>query len=58
MTDDQVIEAMLTMGGNFMQRLALAYRAADLENRLRIRTAFADKWAEYAELARLRQVNP
>jgi hypothetical protein len=53
-TNEAVIETMLTLGGNFIQHLARAYRAADAENQARIRVAFADEWERYVELATLR----
>lgn len=50
-TDYDVIDAMLLLGGNFIQHLARAYRAADAENQHRLKAAFADEWRRYADLA-------
>ena len=49
-SDYNTITAMETRGGNFVQKLAAAYVAADDDNRARIRTAFSDLWAKYRKL--------
>jgi hypothetical protein len=54
MTDYDVAEAMLTMGGSFMRYLALAFRAADAVNQRRIKDTFAEEWRQYHKLAVLR----
>jgi len=54
MTDHEIIDAMLTLGGNFVRHLALAFQAADTINQQRIKDAFADEWRQYHELAMLR----
>ena len=51
MNDHDVIRAMLTYGGNFIQHLAAAWQAADAMNQYRIKTAFDREWRHYAELA-------
>lgn len=50
--DHVVIEAMRSLGGSFIRRLADAYCAADDENRRRLRQTFADEWQKYDDLAR------
>lgn len=54
MTDREVIDAMLMLGGNFIRHLALAFRAADAVNQQRLKAAFAKEWRHYHELAELR----
>ena len=53
-TDQEIVVAMLTMGGNFIHHLAQAFCAADATNQQRIKDAFADEWGHYHELALLR----
>lgn len=48
----KVIEAMETMGGGFVSRLAMAWMRADDDNHERLRSAFPEYWEQYAELAR------
>jgi hypothetical protein len=55
MTDHDVVDAMLAFGGNFIHHLALAFQTADAINQQRIKTAFADEWRQYDELALLRE---
>lgn len=54
-TEYGVTEAMLNYGGGFVRKLAEAYRAADKDNRTRLRTAFPEYWQQYAELARMKR---
>lgn len=54
-SDREVIRAMELMGGSFASHLAIACLYADDENLARIKTAFADLWAHYAELAKMRE---
>ena len=49
-SDYNTITAMQERGGNFVQKLAAAYIAADDDNRARIRTAFSDIWARYCKM--------
>lgn len=50
-TDHEVIDAMLALGGNFIQHLARAFMAADPVNQQRLKDAFADEWRRYTDLA-------
>ena len=52
MTDEDIVVAMETFGGSFVQALAHAFRCADFTNQARLRTAFADVWEKYRELAK------
>ena len=56
-SDDRVLEAMTRYGGSFAVALAEACRRADPRNFLTIKSAFADLFAEYEELAALKQQN-
>jgi hypothetical protein len=49
-SDYNTIAAMETHGGNFVQKLAAAYIAADDNNRQIIRSAFAGIWARYRKM--------
>ena len=51
MTDWDVVEAMRTYGGSFVQALAVCYQRADVENQHRLRDAFPEIWVEYQQLA-------
>jgi hypothetical protein len=52
-TDYQIVEAMIALGGSFVQHLGRAWRCADAHNRERLRNTFADYWETYKELATL-----
>lgn len=55
-TDDEIIEAMVTYGGSFAQAIGRAFQCADPNNRARIKAAFGfDLWPRYAELVQLRR---
>ena len=54
MTDAQVLDAMETLGGNFIRHLARAFVAADPVNQERLKAAFEAEWRRYAELAAIR----
>ena len=54
MTDEQIVAAMVSLGGSFVQRLGLLYGWADAENRARIKAAWPEYWREYEELAALK----
>ncbi len=43
-------EAMLTLGGGFVNALAHAARAADAGNLLKIKQTWPEYWQEYKEL--------
>ena len=47
MTDQDVIDTMLAIGGNFIRHIARAYLAADPVNQARLRAAYAAEWQEY-----------
>ena len=49
--DNVILESMLEHGGSFAKAIALAARAADSENYLRLRVAFPDLWERYATYA-------
>jgi hypothetical protein len=53
MTDDEIVGAMATFGGSFVRQLAKLFQLADDHNRAKLKTAFADYWDEYADIARL-----
>jgi hypothetical protein len=48
-TDYDIVNAMARFGGSFVRNLAAAYHSADPVNSLRLKAAFPDIWAEYAE---------
>ena len=50
--DDQVTDAMMRFGGGFISRLGQLFRYADPVNQARLKAAFPDYWAQFAELAR------
>ena len=49
--DYAVMEMMRRYGGSFVQRLADAFRAADLQNQRRLKAAFPEYWATYKAMA-------
>jgi len=49
-SDYNTLAAMEKFGGNFVQKLAAAYIAADDDNRTIIRSAFAAIWARYRKM--------
>jgi hypothetical protein len=55
MTDYQIVDAMLTYGGSFVQSLAQAWRCADAQNQARLKAAFPDYWDHYRELAEMQE---
>lgn len=52
MTDHEITEAMMALGGSFVSQLGRLFRLADDDNRRRLKAAFPEYWAEYAEFAR------
>lgn len=46
-----ISEAMIQIGGSFIQHLGRALRAADPTNRVRIREAFPEYWTTYRKVA-------
>jgi hypothetical protein len=55
MTDYEIVAAMDAFGGGFARAIAAAWYKADPENQPRLKAAFPDLWAKYAELAELRK---
>lgn len=53
-TDYAVVHAMKHFGGGFVQTLAALCDRADPDNLARIKAAWPDYWAEYAEIARMK----
>jgi hypothetical protein len=49
--EQATISFMKRYGGSFVQALAEAYICADMQNRARIRSAFADYWDRYSAMA-------
>jgi hypothetical protein len=56
MTEHEIVAAMDAFGGSFARALAAAWRMADPDNQRRLKEAFPDLWAEYAELAERQRV--
>jgi hypothetical protein len=56
-TESEIISAMRTFGGSFVERLAEAFQFADDVNRARLRVAFPEVWSQYEELATMRKRN-
>lgn len=52
-SDYEVLKAMRCFGGSFIRALAEAISTADEINRQKLKDAFPEYWAQYAELARL-----
>jgi hypothetical protein len=50
-TKEEILQAMSTYGGSFVQALAEAWRKADAVNELKLRTAFSNYYKEYGEFA-------
>jgi hypothetical protein len=51
-SDVQIIAAMERFGGGFVKALAAAAGKADPQNLDRLKLAWPEYWAEYAEMAR------
>lgn len=51
-TDYAVIRTMEMFGGGFVQTLAQLCHRADPDNLARIKAAWPEYWAEYAEVAK------
>lgn len=47
-----VLDAMESHGGSFVSRLAVAWKAADLNNRIKLMAAFPEYWDIYTEMAK------
>lgn len=52
-TDYAVVCAMERFGGSFVRALAQCFTCADPTNIAKLKAAFPEYWAEYAETARL-----
>ena len=50
-TDDEILTAMESHGGSFVQSLAQCCRRAGAINLAKLRAAFPEYWNEYAEVA-------
>ena len=55
LSDDEILTAMEILGGSFVAALAKAWRRADEGNQAKLRAAFPEYWAHYAELAARRK---
>ena len=51
MTDQEIIEAMQSRGGSFVQALGRAAAHADSDNLKLLKAAFAHYWRHYADVA-------
>jgi hypothetical protein len=49
-SDYEILTAMTTYGGGFVNALAHAARKADLDNLRRIKAAFPEYWQQYAAM--------
>jgi hypothetical protein len=54
-TDYEIVQAMERFGGGFVRALALAFTAADPVNTAKLKAAFPEIWAEYAEHVRMQR---
>lgn len=45
--DFKIVTAMETYGGNFVQKLAQAFKAADSTNFQKLKDAFPEYWEKY-----------
>lgn len=54
MSDFEITEAMIRLGGGFVSGLGQLFRHADSDNQRRLRNAFPEYWKTYAELAAMR----
>ncbi len=54
MTDHQIADAMIVYGGSFVQAFGRALVVADAHNLARLRAAFPELFAQYAEVVQLR----
>jgi hypothetical protein len=52
-TDYDIVNAMDRFGGSFVRNLAACCHTADPVNFLKLKAAFPDVWAEYAELVQM-----
>ena len=55
MTDYQIVQTMRILGGSFARTLADLFDRADDDNQRRIKATWPELWAEYTELAKMRQ---
>jgi hypothetical protein len=54
-TDYEIVRAMDLFGGSFVRALSLCFVTADEDNRRRLKAAFPEIWAEYAEHVRMQR---
>jgi hypothetical protein len=50
--DYEIVQAMQTYGGSFVQALATAFQCADHQHQARLKAAFPELWQQYDDLAR------
>ncbi len=56
----EITEAMIKYGGSFVKGLGELHRKADDINKIRLKKAFPEYWAEYKEIAindKIREMN-
>ena len=51
-SDYEITEAMIQMGGSFVRLLGKLWRVADTDNRARLKATFPEYWERYAEFAK------
>lgn len=51
LTDYEITDVMINIGGGFVSRLGLLFRYADPVNQAKLKATFADAWRTYAALA-------
>jgi hypothetical protein len=56
-SDYRIVQAMERYGGSFARAIAQAAHRADENNLAKLKAAFPELWAEYAELAELSAKN-
>ncbi len=54
-TNFDIVNAMHDFGGSFVQALAVAFERADADNFTKLKAAFPEYWAQYADMAVLRK---
>ena len=56
-TDSEIVAAMKSYGGSFIQQLAKLYEYADGDNRRKIITTWAKEWDKYKGFAETDKAN-
>lgn len=54
MSDYEIIDAMVTLGGSFVKALGRCFQTADAINFQKLKDAFPEYWKQYDELAAAR----